>query len=200
MIYCTKYFDEVDSTNNLAKQLAFEGCNEGTVVIAKTQTAGKGRLGRTWDSKNEHGIWMSVVLRPTGSLKSIQVITTAAAVAVSSAIKEITGIDAGIKWPNDLLVGGKKICGILTEAVSTASEFQFVILGIGINVNQDLQDFPADLRYTATSLKILSNRKVIDKNALASQVLLELSSVYNRIEQDDTADIVKLWENKLVAG
>ncbi len=198
------FFNAIDSTNNHAKRLAFEGCEEGTVVTADIQTAGRGRLGRLWDSKGGRGIWMSVVLKPSVSPEDVQVITLGASVAVVKAIKNVTCMQAGIKWPNDIILGGKKVCGILTEMNCEIGRINFIVLGIGINVNHDIEDFPEELRNTAVSLKIhgseaSSQAPVFRRSDIIKNVLLELERIYSKInsettEKTEVKDIINEWK------
>ena len=141
------YFDEIDSTNTYAKSIAKADAKEGTVVIAKTQTAGKGRLGRTFFSELD-GIYLSVVLRPKFSTENTQFITVAAAVATASAIDEICSVKTGIKWVNDVYLNGKKICGILTETSINAQNLttDYAVLGIGINLSLAGKTLPDDIK------------------------------------------------------
>lgn len=191
------YFDVIDSTNNYAKKIASDGCEEGTVVVADRQTSGRGRLGREWNSLEKAGIWMSVILRPTIAPEDVQVITLAASVAVVSAIKEVTGIQAGIKWPNDIVLGGKKVCGILTEMNSEMERVNFIVLGIGINVNQLTDHFPPELRDIAISLKAFACEENIEavfrRSDIIKSILSHLERVYYKINMDCTVDIINEW-------
>lgn len=153
-----EYFDITDSTNIRARKLAEEGAPHGTLVVADSQTAGRGRRGRSWVSPRGDGIWMSMVLRPLMTPASASMLTLVAGLAVVKGVKDSAGLTAMIKWPNDAVLGGKKICGILTE-MSTESEYiRYVIPGIGINVNVD--DFPEELKATATSLKLETGKSI----------------------------------------
>lgn len=145
------YYPEIDSTNNRARDLAIAGYSEGTVVVAERQTAGRGRRGRSWYSPASQGIYVSVILRPVLSLPEIAQISLVAAVAVAETLAEDLNLPARIKWPNDILVNGKKICGILTEAVTDMDSVEYMVLGMGLNINHRRQDFPAELRTIATS-------------------------------------------------
>lgn len=153
-----EYFDETDSTNIRARKLAEEGAPHGTLVVADRQTAGKGRRGKSWVSPAGTGIWMSMVLRPVMSPMSASMLTLIAGLAVVRGVKESTGFEAMIKWPNDAVLNGKKICGILTEMSTEVECIRYVIPGIGINVNID--DFPEEIRATATSLKLEAGRSI----------------------------------------
>lgn len=152
----TVYFDATDSTNVQAKRLAEAHAPHGTLVVSDRQDGGKGRRGRSWASPSGVGIWMSLILRPEIAPSSASMLTLAAALAVREGIREETGLSPLIKWPNDLVLNGKKICGILTEMSTELMEIQYVITGIGINVNQ--REFPSEIRDTATSLSLEAGR------------------------------------------
>ncbi len=143
----------VDSTNAYAMDLAEKGAEHGTVVIAENQTKGRGRLGRTWVSPPGGNIYMSVILRPSIQLAEGTLLTIMAGVACCRALRNGTGIQVEIKWPNDLMVSGRKAGGILTEIKANAGNIVFAVMGIGINVNTSLEDFPSDVKETATSLR-----------------------------------------------
>ncbi|MCL6615511.1 MAG: biotin--[acetyl-CoA-carboxylase] ligase, partial [Firmicutes bacterium] len=153
------YLPSVGSTNDEAKRLAAAGWPEGTLVVAEEQTAGKGRLGRGWLSP-PGGLWFSLILRPELSLAELGPLTILAAVALRRAILAETGFGPLVKWPNDLVANGKKLAGILAEAGGELGRVEAVILGIGLNVNQDEGDFPPPLRPHATSLRLLLGRPV----------------------------------------
>lgn len=152
----TVYFDATDSTNIQARRLAEAHAPHGTLVVSDRQDGGKGRRGRSWASPSGVGIWMSLILRPEIAPSSASMLTLAAALAVREGIREETGLSPLIKWPNDLVLNGKKICGILTEMSTELMEIQYVITGIGINVNQ--REFPSEIRDTATSLSLEAGR------------------------------------------
>lgn len=140
--------DEVTSTNALLKDMAAAGADEGRVLIAKKQTAGRGRLGRNFFSP-KNGIYLSMLLKPSIDFREAMLLTTIAAVAVVEAVREVTGKDTGIKWVNDVYLGGKKICGILTEAVTDVENgrLSYAIVGIGLNITRPSEEnFPAELR------------------------------------------------------
>ncbi len=144
------YLKETDSTNNQIKSLASEGFPEGTVVIAESQTAGRGRRGRAWESPAGSSIYMSLLLRPQIRPDNASMLTLVAALAVSKAVSKLTRKQAGIKWPNDLVMNGKKICGILTEMSLQSTDIDHIVVGIGINVHADA--FPEEITNMATSL------------------------------------------------
>ena len=172
-----KYFEELDSTNRYLKELAAKDARPGTVIIANRQSAGRGRLGRKFFSPEEKGIYMSILLRPDIPLERAVLITSMAAVAVARAIERVSGIEAKIKWVNDIFLKGKKVCGILTEAGIDAEsgKFSYAVLGIGVNVGE--MEFPEELRDIATSV---SNECgfVISKENLIDEILLELERWY----------------------
>lgn len=165
-----EYVNSTDSTNNECKRL--EDKTDGTLVIADAQTAGKGRLGRVWESPHGSGIWMSILLKPDVSLESVSQITLVAGMAVCRAV----GIDAMIKWPNDVVIDGKKICGILTEMSAEIERINYVICGIGINVNTP--SFPEELQDKATSLFVETAKKH-EREKIAADVLNEFEKLYN---------------------
>lgn len=159
------YFDEVGSTNNEAKSLAREGAKEGTLVVADKQTSGKGRLGRIWTSPAGEGIWMSLILRPSILPSKACELTLIAGVDMCDAIRKVTGLEAKIKWPNDIVVNGKKVCGILTEMSAQVEGIEFVVIGIGVNVN--MEAFSEDLPY-ASSLAIEGGKEFSRKKIIAA--------------------------------
>lgn len=146
------FFDEVDSTNNMVRTLAEQGAPEGTLVVAANQTAGKGRRGRTWVAPAGSSVMMSILLRPEFAPERASMLTLVTAMAVARGIREVTGIEAGIKWPNDIVADGKKLCGILTEMSTEMDYIRYVVIGIGINVS--IKEFPEELRQKATSLEL----------------------------------------------
>lgn len=176
-----KYLEEVDSTNRYLKELAATGEPEGTVVIAKKQSAGRGRLGRSFFSPEEKGIYMSILLRPEIELQRSVLITSMAAVAVARAIEHVSGIPAQIKWVNDVYIHQKKVCGILTEAGINpeTGTLDYAVLGIGVNVGT--MEFPEELKKIATSINNECGAK-ITKEALIEEILKELEYWYPTME------------------
>ena len=170
-------FEETASTNDVVEHLAKSGAREGLVVFAESQTRGRGRRGRTWASPRGKGLWFSVLLRPTLPPSAASRITVAASVAVARAIREVGRVDARIKWPNDVIINDKKLAGILTELRVEADEILMAILGIGIDVNCEPDDFPDDLARIATSLQ-LETGSAQDRVALAARVLAALDECY----------------------
>lgn len=167
------YYRQIDSTNQKAKELAIEGKPNGTLIIAEEQTKGRGRLGREWVSPFGMGIWMSILLRPDIHPWDAPRITLLSAVAVARSIEGITKLKAGIKWPNDIIVGQKKVCGILTEMNGELDQLHWIVIGIGINVNGEQKDFPEELQGTASSLKIELG-KPVDRALLARRLCTEM--------------------------
>ena len=169
------YSLSIDSTSNLARTLAEEGAPEGTLVISEEQTSGRGRMGRSWVSPPGTGIWISIILRPKIFPDRATLITPLVAVALNRSIREATGLPAGIKWPNDILIRGKKAAGILTEISTGLASIRYIIVGIGINVNTSY--FPEEIRGQATSLSLSSGRQISRLKILLS-LLLELERQY----------------------
>ena len=169
------FYEETDTTNNRARELALEGAPEGTLVVAEKQTDGRGRRRKVWESPLGTGIWMSLVLRPQIMPAEASVLTLLCGLATAEAIEAETGLSAGIKWPNDILINGKKAVGILTEMDCEMSEVHFVIPGIGINVNT--ASFPPEIADIATSL-YLECGKTVSRRRLVHKVLERLEEHY----------------------
>jgi BirA family biotin operon repressor/biotin-[acetyl-CoA-carboxylase] ligase len=183
-------FQEVDSTSEEAALLAMRGASEGTVVIAHAQRRGRGRMGRQWASPPGLGIYLSVILRPPVAAQQAPVLALLGAAASAEAIDRATGLATGIKWPNDLVVRGRKVGGILGEAAVEGTSLQHVILGIGLNVNQTEADFKGDLRTTATSLRIESGR-FVDRAAMIRSLCESLDAWYEHFLSDGIAPILQ---------
>lgn len=171
------FYPVIDSTNTIAFEKALNSKKEGLVILAESQLKGKGRLGRTWVSPPGLNIYMSIVLKPLIELTDATLITIMAAVACSIALREISGLEITIKWPNDLILQNRKIGGILTELKSEHRKIVFVVLGIGINVNADSNDFPEDIRNIATSLKN-ETKKSFSRTEILIKLLNELNKWY----------------------
>lgn len=174
-----RYFPAVVSTNDVAASLGREGAGEGEVVIAEEQVGGRGRLGRAWTSPAGSGIWLSVLLRPPAPPPLAATLTLVAAVAVAEAIEEATGLRPGIKWPNDVLLGDRKVCGILAEVDAEPGRVRQVVLGVGVNVHQRANDFPPDLRGRATSVAAELGLDP-DRTTLCATLLARLAVGYRR--------------------
>ena len=185
-------FEETTSTNDLMARLARGGVKEGVVIFAESQTKGRGRMGRRWISPARKGLWFSVLLRPDISPQAATQLTVASATALARAITLQTGIVPEIKWPNDILIRGKKIAGILTEMSAELDHLKEVILGIGIDVNLEANEFPPALRKIATSLRIESGQ-MVDRAGLAVAILRELDRDYERIKRGEFDVVAEQW-------
>jgi len=182
------YFDKIQSTNLYAKQLIDEKIEDGTVVIADVQTGGRGRKNRTWLSPSG-GLWFSVILYPDISPRRGMVITMAASISVSKAIKEVTGLKTEIKWPNDILIKNKKVCGILTELNADLNKINYTIVGIGLNVNNKIDK---QLNEIAISLKQVVGSDV-SRDKLFKSILKNFDINYFRLKNNDFKYIKKTW-------
>ncbi len=189
----TKYlfFEVVDSTNLLAKNMAAKGEAEGTVIAADYQTKGRGRLGRKWFSPKGKNLYFSVILRPPVSAALVPQLTMLSSVAVCEALRDM-GVNALIKWPNDVFVKGRKICGILNEMEIKEGKVDFVILGIGLNVNVEEEDFPSDLRNVATSLSIELGYEVSRREVFV-KILELLDKWYVRFLKGERKELFYFW-------
>ncbi|MGH8024598.1 MAG: biotin--[acetyl-CoA-carboxylase] ligase [Limisphaerales bacterium] len=185
-------FEETMSTNDVVERLARDGVREGVVVFAESQTRGRGRLGRKWVSSPRKGLWFSILLRPNLRPQETTQLTAASANALRRAILGQTNLPVEIKWPNDILIHGKKAAGILTEMSAELDRVRHVILGIGIDVNQGPNDFPPDLRKTATSLR-LEKGETLSRPALAAAVLRELDMEYFRVRDGKFPEVAAEW-------
>jgi BirA family biotin operon repressor/biotin-[acetyl-CoA-carboxylase] ligase len=190
------YFDSLNSTMNVAMQLGMGGVAEGSVVLAESQTKGRGRLGRIWFSPKYKGIYLSLILRPKLSPAQAPVLTLLAAVSISEAIKELTGVQTQIKWPNDILVQHKKLGGILTELSAEMDEINFVVIGIGLNVNNDKKA----LLGGATSLKS-EKKENINRISLLQEILRKIETNYLILEKKGAKPIIEKWrEHNITLG
>lgn len=182
-------FDELPSTNDRARELALSGAAEGTIVVAGRQTAGRGRQGKSWSSPAGQGLYLSIILRPAIKAADAAVITLGAAVAVREVLAEEYGIECDIKWPNDLTVADKKICGILMESASEGELLRYAVLGIGVNLLQ--LSFPEEIAAIATSVLIESGA-VINPDEMLGPLLVRLEDWYRAaIEIPDR--VLKRW-------
>jgi BirA family biotin operon repressor/biotin-[acetyl-CoA-carboxylase] ligase len=187
------FFSNVDSTNTAAFRLALNGASEGEVVVVESQTAGKGRMGRQWESPSGVNIYLSIILRPPFPPSKIPLITLMTAVACAEAIEEVAGVLPAIKWPNDLLLGEKKIGGILTEADMEMDKINFIIVGIGINVNMPRSAFPPSIRDTATSLQEVLGKQV-SRVTIIQTLLQKFELWYTRFKEGRGKEIKRRWE------
>ena len=185
-------FNQTTSTNDVVEKMAVDGVAEGVVVFAESQTKGRGRLGRMWHSPTGKGLWFSILLRPTLHPPTAMQLTIAAATATRRAISRFTKTPAIIKWPNDIILNGKKVAGILNEISAEMDRIKYAILGIGINVNQETEDLPDELRNVATSIKIQTGQ-TINRCELVASILAELDSEYNKIKEGKFNTIADEW-------
>ena len=190
-----RVFERTTSTNDIIARLARDGIKEGAVVFAESQSRGRGRLGRTWISPARKGLWFSILLRPDLPPQSATQLTVAAANALARAIALQTRLIPEIKWPNDILIRGKKVAGILTELTAELDHVKEVVLGVGVNVNLDAADLPHDARKTATSLKIESGQ-AMDRAELAVAILRELDADYDRIRRGQFESVAGEWQQR----
>ena len=187
-------FSVLDSTNSMAKKLALKGAPEGTTVLTEHQTRGKGRMERTWESPAGVNILCSIILYPPLDVASVFKLTMIASVATVTAIEKTTSLKPRIKWPNDVYINNRKVCGILSEVSSSGSSVEHVILGIGINVNFDTSPYH-QIRDTATSLMMEKGRK-ISRISLLKNLLIETGKRYQELLSGDTTGIRRDWKQK----
>lgn len=189
-----KYFKTCLTTQTIAHKEAQSGAADGTLIISEEQTAGKGRLARPWVSSSGRGIWMSLIIRPELAPQQAPQLTLVAAVAIVRAIEEVADIQPVIKWPNDILLNGKKITGILTELQADPDRVKAIILGIGVNANQQLEDFPEELHSIATSLLMETGKKV-DRAKLVAKIMQYVEQYTALYVEKGFAPIKLLWES-----
>ncbi|WP_458122011.1 biotin--[acetyl-CoA-carboxylase] ligase [Paenibacillus sp. Z6-24] len=187
-------FPSIGSTQDIARTLAEQGAPEGTLVIAEEQTKGRGRQGRHWHSPPGRGIWMSLIMRPVQPLQYTPQLTLLAAVAVCRALRSVSSLNIGIKWPNDLLIDGRKVCGILVESAAEDGYVRHAIAGIGIDVNLAAEDLPEELQSIATSLRMESGGEPLDRTVVVAAVIQELEAMYRLYSEQGFAAIAALWE------
>jgi BirA family biotin operon repressor/biotin-[acetyl-CoA-carboxylase] ligase len=185
------HFFKTDSTNRVGLDLGQAGEPEGAVILAEEQTAGRGRQGRTWLSERAAGIHVTLLLRPKLAPVQAPLLTMMAGLSAHAAVEKVTGLAVDLKWPNDLLIRGRKLGGILTEMHAEPGLVRFVIVGIGLNVNQE--KFPGDLANTATSLR-METGKPQSRMELLVRLLREFESDYNRFLREGVASVVKRFE------
>ncbi len=188
------YYPHLGSTNTGARRLAEKGAPGGTVVLADTQSAGRGRRGRSWHSPPGKGIYFSLLLRPPGTSPAAAApLTLAAAVAVARQLRECTGVEVAVKWPNDLLIGSKKMGGILAEARADGQALRYLVLGIGLNINHRAEDFPSELRRRATSL-YLESGLTFERTALFLDLLKDLRRCLDLFFKEGFAPFQPPWK------
>ena len=187
-----KYFPSVDSTNRVAKALAYHGAEEGTIVVAEEQDSGKGRLDRNFYSPRGKGIWFSVILRPKILPHDAPKFTLMAAVAVAEAMARFN-LKAEIKWPNDIMFDGRKLVGILTEITGELARITYMVIGIGINVNMSREDFPEELQSVAASLAEM-NGEDLSRVELFRAVLEEFDKLYREVSASGFDKVIERWK------
>lgn len=189
-------YEEIDSTNNQAKKMAEDGAKDGTLLVSDSQTAGKGRRGRVWTSPKGSSIYMTLLIRPNFNPQQASMLTLVAAMAVRKAIESTAKVQTQIKWPNDLVCNGKKVCGILTEMSAEPDFINYVVIGIGINVN--MTDFPEEIRNTATSLKI-EKQESVDRNRIIAEFCNWFEKYYEIFQKkNNLEDLVDEYNRHLV--
>jgi len=184
---------EIDSTNTEVRRLAEAGAVEGTVVVADRQSAGRGRLGRRWESPAGVNLYCSILLRPNIPLHQASQLTFLSAVAVAETLNDVCGLTAKVKWPNDILVAGAKISGLLNEMNAETEQIHFVILGIGVNLNMLVEQFPQELNYRATSA-LLEAGKPVDRLLFLRVLLEKLDHFYCEFLHEGFVSIRRRWE------
>ncbi len=190
------YFDAIASTMEAAMQLGIQGANEGTIILAESQTKGKGRLGRNWFSPKYKGIYLSLILRPKILPSQASILTFLSAISVCEAIKEITGMDTQIKWPNDIMLANKKAGGILTELNAEMDKVNFVIIGIGLNINNDKKT----LLSLATSLRE-HKKEPVSRIGILQELLRKIEANYLLLQHKGSRPIVEKWrEHSITLG
>jgi len=187
--------DIVDSTNIVAFKLALTGEEEGTCVVAESQEKGKGRMGRKWCSPIGKNIYMSVIVRPPIHPSVVYPITFLSSLAVYDTVKELTGEDPTLKWPNDVLLNGKKICGTLLELSTEADMVRFVIIGIGLNINMEPGEIEEEIRNKASSLA-METKKIYERAFLCGMLLSALEKYYLLFRQKGEEEICRVWEER----
>ncbi len=188
-----EHFDEIDSTNQRAAEMGEQGAPSGSVVIAEAQSAGRGRMGRCWSSPAGVNLYTSILLRPQMLPMQASQLTFLSAVAVARTVEAVTGVKVSVKWPNDILLDGKKLAGLLNELSAEMEGIHYVVLGIGVNLNMTADQFPGDLRYPATSL-LLATGKIVDRVAFAQELYRQLEGLYHLLCKQGFVPIRLAWE------
>ncbi|MBI5253742.1 MAG: biotin--[acetyl-CoA-carboxylase] ligase [Euryarchaeota archaeon] len=192
MQFRIEHFSEVDSTNDVAKRLAIEGAPEGTVVISEIQKKGRGRKGREWFSP-KGGVWMSIILRPKMSPSQAAPLTLIAGLAVAKTLSELYNLKCKLKWPNDVLINEKKVCGVLTEISAGIDRIDYIVAGIGINANIDIDSFPGEFRGVATTIKNELNKEIL-RDELVEQLLEEFEKLYKIFQKQGFSKLKEEWK------
>jgi len=188
------YFPEISSTNSYARARAESGASEGEVVVAEYQSQGRGRMGRRWESPPFANLYVSILLRPKLSPAHLAQITLMAAVALAEVVEEFVPEKPAIKWPNDILIGGKKLAGILSEAACSAERVEYVILGIGVNLNYACSAMPEELRRRATSVLEAAGRPV-QRESFLQRLIQGIERCYGELEQAGFDALAARWES-----
>ncbi len=197
LIQDIQFYDSIDSTNQKAKQIGNQGNFSQTLIVSDEQTVGRGRLGRNWSSEKGTGVWMSLLLKPEFAPDLASRITLMAAAAVSEAIEDETGLTTSIKWPNDIIVNGKKVCGILTELNAELNHINYLVLGIGINVNNRI--FEAELLDKATSLSLEQNNTWINRLKIIKLFVEHFEMYYNQfVKENDFRPVIEYNRKKSI--
>lgn len=183
----------VNSTNTLAKKIARENASEFMLVTTQNQIAGRGRLGRSFESDNDKGIWCSFILKPGMTPENALIITVASATAVCKTLEEVCGLKTGIKWPNDIVIGGKKICGILSEMSCETGAIEHIVVGTGINVLQEAGDFSSEVAEIATSVLVETGRR-FHRAEIISSLCYNMQEIYQLVKSGGSREITKRWK------
>ena len=186
------FLPKIDSTNNLAKEYAKSNAPEGLVIVADSQTGGRGRMGKSWHSPPKTGVYLSILLKPPLKTDQLSLITLVAGVSAIETINEFSHQSANLKWPNDILINGKKICGLLCEMIPNKENPCFLVIGIGINANQVAGQFPEDLNKTATSLRII-NGSPTNRLDVIQSLLKNIDREYHGFLTDGGNSVIKKW-------
>lgn len=187
-------YKEVSSTNTVAKFLSMHNVENGAVIISEKQTNAKGRSGKAWESPLG-GVWLSIILNPQVDHSKLPLITLSTGVAVAKTLEKIGVENPEIKWPNDIMINGKKVCGILTEAVAKFNTIENVIVGVGIDANLNVEDFPEELQEGTTTLKEELGRKG-NENLLIKTFLEEFEKIMNKFNNEEYENILKEWRKR----
>ena len=192
------YFEEIDSTQNFAQQIASDNREDGTIIIAEKQTAGRGRLNRKWTSP-KGGIWFSLIIHPKFDISSSTLVPIAGAVALSKSIKSILGIETTVKWPNDITIGRKKVAGMLVDASFQANNIDYLILGMGINFDINVKKLEKNLKTSPNFYGVNSLRKKDDKTPpklLLMEFLLQFEKILSQLNKGEKSKIIKEWTKR----
>ncbi|MFC1855249.1 biotin--[acetyl-CoA-carboxylase] ligase [Thermodesulfobacteriota bacterium] len=187
------HLKSIPSTNDEAYKLAEEGCDEGTIILSEKQTKGKGRLGRAFESSMKNNLYFSILLRPKLSPAAAPKITLLSALSVVAAIEETSNLKPKVKWPNDIFINDKKVCGILTEMKSETDRIDFMILGIGVNVNSSVNDYPNKFKPILTTLSD-EERRLLPRQQIFEKIITNFERIYATMKNDEFSEkILKKW-------